>query len=90
MEAAPKHIDIQGVNDSINAISGVNGVHDLHIWSINSKSISLSVHIVAELEDYNRILCDINNLLKNKYNIEHSTIQLEPKDFHENGCSLNS
>ncbi|MFA7659519.1 MAG: cation diffusion facilitator family transporter [Candidatus Gastranaerophilaceae bacterium] len=89
MESAPKHIDIQGVNDSICEVEGILNVHDLHVWSINSSSVSLSVHIVAELSDYERILCEINRILKEKFNIHHSTIQIEPKDFHENKCSLN-
>lgn len=89
MESAPKHIDINGVKDTISSIAGVNNVHDLHIWSINSSSVSLSVHIVAEINDYERILCEINTILKEQFNIEHSTIQIEPKDFHENICPLN-
>lgn len=89
MESAPKHIDIQGVKDNICEIDGVLNVHDLHVWSINSNSVSLSVHIVAELKDYQRLLCEINNMLKEKFNIEHSTIQIEPEDFHEKGCPLN-
>lgn len=88
MEAAPKHINIQEVKDSISEIEGVNNVHDLHVWSINSGSISLSVHVVAEINNYERILCTINTMLKEKFNIEHSTIQIEPKDFHENICPL--
>lgn len=90
MESAPKHIDIKGVKDSIEKIGGVLNVHDLHIWSINSSSVSLSVHIVAELKDYEQILCKTNILLKEKFNIEHSTIQIEPEDFHENNCPLSS
>lgn len=89
MEAAPKNIDIKGVRDCISTIEGVCNVHDLHIWSINSSSVSLSVHVVADLKDYEKILSEINNLLKEKFNIKHSTIQVEPKDFHKNGCPLN-
>lgn len=89
MESAPKHIDIQGVKDSIKIIEGVDNVHDLHIWSINPSLVSLSVHIVADVANYERILCAINDMLKEKFNIMHSTIQIEPKDFHEKCCPLN-
>lgn len=89
MESAPKHIDIQGVKDSICKIEGVDNVHDLHIWSIGSNSVSLSVHIVSESDNHNKLLCEISSLLKEKFNIEHSTIQIEPDDFHENICPLN-
>lgn len=89
MESAPKHIDIRGVKDSIQEIDGVENVHDLHIWSINPSLVSLSVHVVAEMANYEKILCAINDMLKEKFNIEHSTVQIEPKDFHVNGCPLN-
>lgn len=89
MESAPKHIDIQGVKNSISEIDGVENVHDLHIWSINPNLVSLSVHVVTDINEYAKILCEIDNLLKDKFNIEHSTIQIEPKDFHEGGCPLN-
>lgn|SRR5574344_250493 len=89
MESAPKNIDINGVKASIEAINGVSNVHDLHIWNISSNTVSLSVHIVTEETDYAKILNIINNLLKEKFQISHSTIQIEPKDFHENDCPLN-
>lgn len=89
METVPKHIDLKDVKDSINTIDGVENVHDLHIWSIDSKSVSLSVHVVAEFTNYERILCEIDSMLKDKFNIVHSTVQIEPVDFHENGCPLN-
>ena len=89
METVPKHINIKDVKDSINTINGVENVHDLHIWSIDSKSVSLSVHVVAEIINYERILCEIDSMLKDKFNIVHSTIQIEPKEFHEKGCPLN-
>lgn len=90
MEAAPKHIDIKDLKDQISKVEGVQNIHDLHIWNISSSSISLSVHVVAELNDYNKILCGINTILKDKFDIEHSTIQIEPQGFHENGCSLDN
>lgn len=89
MESAPKHINVHGVKESIGKIKGVINVHDLHIWSINSNSVALSVHVVVTSNDYNTILCQINSLLKEKFNITHSTIQIEPDDFHDNNCPLN-
>ncbi len=88
MEAAPKHINLKSLKDSICEIEGVTSVHDLHVWSIGSSSISLSAHIVAQMQDYEMILSKINVLLREKYNIEHSTVQIEPENFHKNGCPL--
>ena len=85
METAPKNIDIEGLKSAISSVEGVHNVHDLHVWSINSNNISLSVHIVAHLENYEKILQEINKLLKDEYGIEHSTIQLE-LDTIKNNC----
>lgn len=89
MEAAPTHINIQEIKDSILQIHNIKDVHDLHVWSISSNTIALSVHVVADFRDYQQILCEVHTLLKENFNILHSTIQIEPEDFHENGCPLN-
>lgn len=89
MEAAPSNINIEEIKNAILEFEDVIDVHDLHIWSINSGNISLSVHIVSEFKNNEKILCKVNSLLKEKFNILHSTIQIEPKDFHEYNCPLN-
>ncbi len=88
MEISPAHINPQEVKAEIVQINNVIDVHDLHIWSIDSQKVSVSVHIIAKLEHNIQILCDVDNLLKTKFNIAHSTIQIEPDDFHESGCPL--
>ena len=89
MEFAPKDIDIEGLKEMLAQISGVKGVHDLHVWNINSQTVSLSVHIVSEFQNNEQILCNINSMLREKFNILHATIQIEPEDFHEENCPLN-
>lgn len=89
MEASPSHINVVSIKNALLGLNHVLGVHDLHVWSIDSKRISLSVHIVAEIVNNEKILCEANKLLKDEFNICHSTIQVEPEGFDENGCSLN-
>lgn len=89
MEAAPSHIDIKEIKDAILKLDDVIDVHDLHVWSITSSAVSLSVHIVAANHNSERILCEVNNLLKEKFDILHATIQIEPEGFDENQCPLN-
>ena len=89
MEAAPKHIDIKKIKEQILNINNVEAIHDLHVWSISSNYISLSVHVVSNFQNNEQILHEINNLLIEKFNILHSTIQIEPKDFHEHCCPFN-
>jgi cobalt-zinc-cadmium efflux system protein len=86
MEAAPKHVNIREIQDSIAGIKDVADVYDLHVWSISSNHLSLSVHVAAKIEDYEIMLYEINKMLKEKFGIEHSTIQIEPKDFRKAVC----
>ncbi len=89
MESAPKNINIEEVKRALEKVDGANRVHDLHIWSIDSSRISLSVHIVAKIENSEKILHDVHHILEHHFGICHSTIQIEPEGFHEEGCPLN-
>lgn len=88
MEAAPSHINIDEIKTAISKLEDVIDVHDLHVWSISSQAVSLSVHIVAADNNRVKILCEVNDLLREKFDILHSTIQIEPENFHENCCPL--
>ena len=61
-------------------VSGVNNVHDIHIWSIASGRNALSAHLCIEdqaVSDSKDIITIINHELISKFNISHATIQLE-------------
>ncbi|MCL1631883.1 cation diffusion facilitator family transporter [Sporolactobacillus sp. CPB3-1] len=81
MESKPDHIDIEDVRRAIQALEGVDGVHDLHIWTITSGFFSLSCHVTVK-ENVNRdqLLEKIESLLGN-YHLDHSTIQIESIHF---------
>ena len=89
MESSPAHINLQEIKDEILKLDDVKSLHDLHVWSITSQKVSLSVHVVSDFQNNEKILCEINQLLIDKFNISHTTIQIEPDNFHEDGCSLN-
>jgi cobalt-zinc-cadmium efflux system protein len=87
MEAAPEHIDVEEVRRSIAGLRGVLDVHDLHVWTVGSGTVSLSGHVVANDEVANGLLLqELSSLLAQRYGIEHTTIQIEPPDFEEPGA----
>lgn len=88
MEATPAHINVESIREAIEGLPDVINVHDLHVWSISSNKIALTVHVVTEVQDNKKILCEVNNLLKEKFDIRHAAIQIEPPGFDDNGCSL--
>lgn len=78
LDAVPHHIDVQGVQHYFEEIPGVSKAHDLHIWGLSTKEIALTVHLVMpnnKLSDADYV--KINTELKNKFHIDHATIQVE-------------
>jgi cobalt-zinc-cadmium efflux system protein len=89
LEAAPRGIDTNRVRRAICGVDGVDGVFDLHIWSITSGLPALSAHVVVSdpRADRDAILITIQRLLRESFAIGHSTLQLEASAHHECYCS---
>lgn len=80
LESAPKGINLEDVAAAIKSVKGVKDVHDLHLWSLTSEMNSASAHVAIADADAGRaseVLDQINHLLKDKYNVLHSTFQTE-------------
>ncbi len=88
LETTPAGIDLVAVSEEIRGIDGVQQVHDLHVWSITSGMAALSGHVVLRettLSRSDRILHAIRVLLRERYDIEHTTIQIESERYKEIG-----
>jgi cobalt-zinc-cadmium efflux system protein len=78
MQSVPKGIRLDEVRQTIEAVDGVHKVHDLHVWAVTSDIYTLSAHAVVENGgDFHEVLNGIEDTLKVRFNIEHTTIQLE-------------
>jgi cobalt-zinc-cadmium efflux system protein len=78
LDAVPADIDAEAVRTFLEARSGVSEVHDLHIWSMSTRDVALTCHLVmpgGRPDD--RFLFDICDRLKRDYGIQHTTIQVE-------------
>ena len=80
LEGVPKGTDINKVAETIKAVEGVSGLHNLHVWSICSNLYALSAHV--EIEDaarnnQKRVLTKIEEKLTHDFHISHTTLQLE-------------
>jgi len=82
LEAVPKGIDISEIKRTIETISGVREAHDLHVWTMTSGVVLLTVHVaLKEMKDPGQILKTVTKLLVEKFHIHHVTIQIEPMDY---------
>ncbi|MFC5603691.1 cation diffusion facilitator family transporter [Sporosarcina koreensis] len=80
MEGVPQNVKVDEVIRIIQNTKEVQGVHDLHIWSITSGLHALSCHVVVDdqmtIGESERVLRSIEQDLLHQ-NIHHITIQLE-------------
>lgn len=87
MEGTPNDLSMNEIFEDLKNVDGVLAVHDLHIWCLTSNQINLSVHLVSNQTQ--QVLETAHKLLKEKYDIQHSTIQIEPTDgFKCEPCSF--
>ena len=89
LEATPENIDYMKVKESLESMEHIAAVHDLHIWTITSGMPVLSAHIrlatcCTDTNHWQNCLNDANRLIREKFGIEHTTLQIEP---NEDSCT---
>lgn len=78
MEGTPSSVNQTEVMQTLESITGVKSVHDLHIWTITSGLNSLSCHLLIEdYEDTQKILQEAIHQMEQQFQIQHATIQIE-------------
>lgn len=89
LESLPKGMTTSEVARAMLEIEGVREVHDMHIWSLNSRSHALACHarILDMPTSESELIGErIRQTLARKFGITHSTIQFEhthrPGEFH--------
>ncbi len=78
LEGAPRGLSIPEMLADLGGVEGVLSVHDLHVWSITSGMPAMSCHVVLRSGTDPRVaLSALIRLMREKYRIEHTTIQIE-------------
>lgn len=86
-EKTPTGVDMQALKERIAAVSGVDDVHHIHVWSMDGSSNYATMHIVSSGEsDIARIKADIRDILL-EYHIVHSVLETEAECCEETECS---
>ena len=81
LESTPRHIPLPAVRGQLEAIPGIESVHDLHVWSVTPAVIAMSAHcIVRESGQHQHVLEHIHDAMR-LFGIQHVTIQLERDDM---------
>jgi cobalt-zinc-cadmium efflux system protein len=83
LEFAPKHVDVRLLRSALQSLDGVTDVHDLHVWTITSDFVALSVHVrVRAGTDTAMLVQRATHTLAETFGIAHATIQPEPEPLH--------
>ncbi len=87
---APDHIIIKDIEKAILKVENVKNIHHVHVWQLNDYNVHFEAHIEfnndINLSDFDIKCVEIERILSNKFNINHSNLQPEwdrddTKDF---------
>jgi len=90
LEAVPRDINLSALVRDMMRVTGIEDVHDLHVWCITSGMYALSCHAqIADLPPSQSasILSSLESMLQGKYRIGHTAIQFESYSHQGNCCS---
>jgi len=77
LEGVPEHLSVEQIGRSLAAVPGVSSVHDLHVWTLSSKRIALSAHLLVDsFAQWPEVLAAARHVLHHE-GIEHVTLQPE-------------
>lgn len=78
LEGAPPHLDLAEIRAALEGLDGVREVHDLHLWCLTQGQDAMSGHLVAARgRDHSALLKAGRELLKERFGIGHTTLQIE-------------
>lgn len=86
LDRTPSDLKIAEIREHIMQVEHVTGIHDLHVWPLNSQTVLLSAHIIIAKECYRdghalEVLHQVEACMKAHFprKIEHCTLQIEPE-----------
>ncbi len=80
LEGVPRGLGLDAVAKAVLSVPGVEAIHDLHIWTICSNLLALSVHVTVgdrPSEQRDAIVQAINDRLRDEFAILETTVQAE-------------
>ncbi|MHB1096524.1 MAG: cation diffusion facilitator family transporter [Gemmatimonadaceae bacterium] len=81
LEAVPPHISLEAVRTAIAAVPGVGSVHDLHVWTVTSGMVAMSVHVVVPNAEHHQVALEQIHAAMARFGIGHVTVQIEGQEL---------
>jgi cobalt-zinc-cadmium efflux system protein len=86
LEATPAHISLGRVREGLQAIGGIESVHDLHVWTVTSGMVAMSAHAVVREPAENQKVLESAVAAMQRLGISHVTLQVERDRICETPC----
>ena len=83
LEMAPRHIDMEKVEEDLATLPELHDIHDLHVWTLTSGFVALSGHGVIDDPAHHQVVLDEIRTRIERHGISHITFQLEPRRLHQ-------
>ncbi|KQP64383.1 MULTISPECIES: cation diffusion facilitator family transporter [unclassified Nocardioides] len=81
----PAGMEMDDITADLEAIDGVDDVHDLHVWTLTSGMHVATAHLVArDTTTAAGVLTEARRVLRTDHGIEHATLQVEASA--DRGC----
>lgn len=80
LESVPREMDAKEIAAQMGKEPGVVALHDLHVWTIGTRSYALSAHVLLDdrrISEASLVLRNLETLLRERYAIGHVTLQFE-------------
>jgi cobalt-zinc-cadmium efflux system protein len=81
MQSTPQGLDLVEVKHTLESIPEIDNIHHVHAWNLSDQDIHFECHIDLKtdvrISETENIKASIHEVLKNKFNISHVTIQYE-------------
>jgi cobalt-zinc-cadmium efflux system protein len=86
LEATPQGMSSAEIGRAMSELPGVREVHDLHVWEVTSGFPALAAHVlVAEGDDCHRRRRELEAMLRERFGIEHTTLQVDHEPTPQTG-----
>ena len=79
LEGAPGELDTRDIApDLVANVKGVQEVHHVHVWSITQSRRMVTLHaLIGDAEDSDKLVKDIKRRLKQRFGLDHATVEIE-------------
>jgi cobalt-zinc-cadmium efflux system protein len=78
LDAVPPQVDPEAVRAYLTSLTGVDGLHDLHIWPMSTTEVALTAHLkMGRGHPGDAFLHEVAHELEHRFGIAHPTLQIE-------------